>query len=112
MAESSKKTPIRLRSLDSFSEDEAQEVIRKINATSFDGGSRKPPPDDPQSQRLDAKRINECLKHFNAFCNTLAAGILAAAAIVPFVKDPEAPLDANAAQWCLIALGSISSRTS
>ncbi len=64
-----------------------------------------PSPDDTVRRKLDAKRINESLKHFNAFCNTLAAGILAAAAIIPFVKNADAALDANSAQWCLIALG-------
>ncbi|MCJ2048536.1 hypothetical protein [Methylobacterium sp. J-070] len=104
MAGSTRKTSTPLRSVDSFSEGEAEDVVRKLNAASFDRSSR-PPPDDPIDRKLDAKRVNECVKHFNAFSNTLAAGILAAAAIVPFIRDANADLDANAAQWCVIALG-------
>nr|USU32907.1 hypothetical protein NG677_04190 [Methylobacterium sp. OTU13CASTA1] len=100
-----KKSTTPLRSIDSFAEGEAEALARKINSPSF--GSGKPPPssDNPALRKLDAKRINECLKHFNALCNTLAAGILGAAAIVPFVRDADAVLDGNTVQWCVISLG-------
>lgn len=55
-------------------------------------------------QKEFARRINECVKHFNSFANTLGATIIGAAVIIPFVKDRAASIDADGMQWCAIGL--------
>lgn len=84
-----------------FSDDPSEQDETAPGSGLQTGSGNNLPPDTRNS---DAKRINECLKHFNALLNTLAAGILGAAVILPLVKGPDAAIDANGAQWCAIAV--------
>lgn len=58
---------------------------------------------DEAFRKLEAKKLNEHIKLFSSFCNTLGAAVLGAAFIVPYIGNHASP-DQVDARWVLAGL--------
>lgn len=59
---------------------------------------------DDALRKLTAKRLNEHLKLFSSFCNTVGAAILGAAFILPYIKEHATPQEVDW-RWVGASLG-------